>query len=87
MRIRPGPLLARPGRKLSKALAPKTPVERASLCTLSVKTDAGFGSGFFISDDGYMRGVHNTLRYVKVAMIWEISLRGNPRTLLIIIAN
>lgn len=40
--------------KLSKALAPKNPVERASMCTLSVKTAAGFGSGFFISDDGYI---------------------------------
>ncbi|XCN74039.1 MAG: trypsin-like peptidase domain-containing protein [Candidatus Electrothrix aestuarii] len=40
--------------KLTKALAPKTPVERASMCTLSVKTAAGFGSGFFLSDDGYI---------------------------------
>ena len=40
--------------KLNKALSPKTPVEKASLCTLSIKTAAGFGSGFFISDDGYI---------------------------------
>ncbi|MCI5165852.1 MAG: hypothetical protein D3903_07095 [Candidatus Electrothrix sp. GM3_4] len=40
--------------KLNKALSPKNPVEQASLCTLSVKTVAGFGSGFFISDDGYI---------------------------------
>ncbi|MCI5220435.1 MAG: hypothetical protein D3914_14885, partial [Candidatus Electrothrix sp. LOE2] len=40
--------------KLNKALSPKNPVEEASLCTLSVKTAAGFGSGFFISEDGYI---------------------------------
>ncbi|WLE96680.1 MAG: trypsin-like peptidase domain-containing protein [Candidatus Electrothrix communis] len=40
--------------KLNKALSPKNPVEQASLCTLSVKTAAGFGSGFFISENGYI---------------------------------
>lgn len=40
--------------KLNKALSPKNPVEEASLCTLSVKTAAGFGSGFFISANGYI---------------------------------
>ena len=40
--------------KLNKALSPKNPVEEASLCTLSVKTAAGFGSGFFISNNGYI---------------------------------
>lgn len=40
--------------RLNKALSPKTPVEQASMCTLSVKTAAGFGSGFFISNDGYI---------------------------------
>ncbi len=40
--------------KLNKALSPGTPVEQASMCTLSVKTAAGFGSGFFISEDGYI---------------------------------
>ncbi|XOF33958.1 MAG: trypsin-like peptidase domain-containing protein [Candidatus Electrothrix sp. YB6] len=40
--------------KLKKSLAPKNSVEQASLCTLSVKTAVGFGSGFFISDDGFI---------------------------------
>ncbi len=40
--------------KLNKALSPKNFVEQASLCTLSVKTVAGFGSGFFITEDGYI---------------------------------
>jgi len=40
--------------KLNKALSPKNLVEQASLCTLSVKTAAGFGSGFFITEDGYI---------------------------------
>jgi len=40
--------------KLKAKLSPKTPVEEASMCTLSVKTAAGFGSGFFISDNGFI---------------------------------
>jgi V8-like Glu-specific endopeptidase len=40
--------------QLNKNLSPQGPVEKASLCTLSVKTAAGFGSGFFISEDGYI---------------------------------
>ena len=36
------------------SLNPKTPVEEANLCTLSVKTATGFGSGFFISNDGFI---------------------------------
>ena len=40
--------------KLKAKLNPKTPVEEASMCTLSVKTAVGFGSGFFISGDGFI---------------------------------
>ncbi len=40
--------------QLNKALSPQTPVEEASLCTLSIKTASGFGSGFFISADGHI---------------------------------
>ncbi|CAK8725738.1 Trypsin-like peptidase domain-containing protein [Candidatus Electrothrix aarhusensis] len=40
--------------KLNKALSPQNPVEKASMSTLSVKTATGFGSGFFISNDGYI---------------------------------
>jgi S1-C subfamily serine protease len=38
--------------RLRERLQPKTPLEEASLSALSVKTVLGFGSGFFISEDG-----------------------------------
>ncbi len=37
---------------LNDKLKPKTPIERANLATLSIKTHAGSGSGFFINDQG-----------------------------------
>ena len=40
--------------KLSTNLSPKTPLERACMCTIALKTAAGHGSGFFISDDGFI---------------------------------
>jgi serine protease Do len=40
--------------QLRAKLNPKSPVEEASLRTLAVKTITGFGSGFFISDKGYI---------------------------------
>ena len=40
--------------KLKARLNPKNPVEEASMCTISVKTATGFGSGFFISNDGFI---------------------------------
>ncbi len=39
---------------LTTKLNPKTPVEEASISTVSVKTATGFGSGFFISDNGFI---------------------------------
>uniref|UniRef100_UPI00405612BD trypsin-like peptidase domain-containing protein n=1 Tax=Candidatus Electronema sp. TaxID=2698783 RepID=UPI00405612BD len=38
--------------QLRERLQPKTPLEEASLRTLAVKTVVGFGSGFFISENG-----------------------------------
>jgi S1-C subfamily serine protease len=40
--------------QLNKALSPRSPVEEASLCTLSITTANGFGSGFFISANGHI---------------------------------
>ena len=37
---------------LEAELAPTTAVETANLAVVSVKTEAGFGSGFFVSEDG-----------------------------------
>jgi S1-C subfamily serine protease len=37
---------------LSEELAPSTPVETANLSVVTIVTKAGYGSGFFISDDG-----------------------------------
>ncbi|MCI5147732.1 MAG: serine protease, partial [Candidatus Electrothrix sp. AR3] len=40
--------------QLRARLRPKTPVEEASMCTLSVKSGGGHGSGFFVSNDGFI---------------------------------
>jgi S1-C subfamily serine protease len=40
--------------KLTNNLSPQTPLERACMCTLALKTAAGHGSGFFVSDDGFI---------------------------------
>ena len=37
---------------LKAELAPATAIETANLAVVSVKTEAGFGSGFFVSEDG-----------------------------------
>jgi len=37
---------------LTSKLAPSTPVEEANLAVVTIVTEAGSGSGFFISDDG-----------------------------------
>lgn len=39
---------------LEAKLIPKTPLEKACMCTLAIKTGSGFGSGFFISEDGFI---------------------------------
>lgn len=39
-------------RALSEALAPSTPIETANLAVVTIVTEAGYGSGFFISSDG-----------------------------------
>jgi len=40
--------------RLKAKLTPQTPLEEASMCTLALKTVSGFGSGFFISGDGFI---------------------------------
>lgn len=40
------------GASLSSRLAPSSPVEEANLSVVTIITEAGSGSGFFISDDG-----------------------------------
>ena len=37
---------------LSEKLAPSTPVETANLAVVTIVTEAGYGSGFFVSSDG-----------------------------------
>lgn len=39
-------------KKLLAVKQPKNMIERANMCSVYIKTVAGFGSGFFISDDG-----------------------------------
>ncbi len=55
----PAQASARPSSKnlaaiLKRKLQPGNSVEEAGISTLSVKTAIGFGSGFFISNDGYI---------------------------------
>ncbi|MBU0681842.1 MAG: trypsin-like peptidase domain-containing protein [Proteobacteria bacterium] len=40
--------------KLTLVLKPQTPIEQANLATISIESDLGSGSGFFISKDGYI---------------------------------
>ena len=40
--------------RLSDRFAPKNDIERVTIATAAIQTAAGFGSGFFISDDGYI---------------------------------
>ncbi len=39
-------------RALGETLAPSTPVETANLAVVTIVTEAGYGSGFFITSDG-----------------------------------
>jgi len=41
-------------KQLESAKQPKNPIERANMCSVYIKTVAGSGSGFFISDDGFI---------------------------------
>lgn len=40
--------------QLLKTLFTESAIDKASLATVSIKTEAGYGSGFFISDNGYI---------------------------------
>ncbi len=40
--------------RLHRRFEPKTPIERATLAVVTVQTPVGNGSGFFVSDDGYL---------------------------------
>ncbi|CAB5079291.1 Putative serine protease [Olavius algarvensis associated proteobacterium Delta 3] len=40
--------------RLSELFAPKNDIERVSIATVAIHTAAGTGSGFFITDDGYI---------------------------------
>ena len=40
--------------QLTQTISPKSKIEEATVATIGIKTPAGFGSGFFVSDDGYI---------------------------------
>ncbi len=42
------------GARLAMGNEPQTPIEKANLATVSIESDLGSGSGFFISKDGYI---------------------------------
>ena len=54
----PATAAARPGdnlrERLLAAFNPTTPIEHATLAAVSIETPIGSGSGFFISEDGYI---------------------------------
>ncbi len=59
-------------KKLLAVKQPKNMIERANMCSVYIKTVAGFGSGFFISDDGLIvtnrhvvRGSDSTKRRIS----------------------
>lgn len=52
-------------RALAAKLAPSTPVEEANLSVVTIVTEAGSGSGFFISDDGLIVTNRHVIRGSK----------------------
>lgn len=51
---------------LTATLAPATPVEEANLSVVTIVTEAGYGSGFFISDDGLIVTNRHVIRGSKI---------------------
>ena len=49
-------------RELSAKFETSTPVQQATLATLAIKANMGQGSGFFISDDGYILSNRHVVR-------------------------
>lgn len=48
--------------RLEKRFSPNTPIERATLAVVKVESKLGSGSGFFISDNGYLVTNHHVVR-------------------------
>ncbi len=50
-------------KQLYDAYPPRTPLEEATLGTVTIKTPLGLGSGFFISEDGYIMTNKHVIRH------------------------
>src|SRR5210317_326472 len=40
--------------ELHGKMVPKNDIEKATMATIGIQTPAGFGSGFFVTDDGFI---------------------------------
>jgi S1-C subfamily serine protease len=52
-------------KKLFSALKPANEIERATLATVAIETSFGYGTGFFVTDDGYILTNKHVIRQMS----------------------
>ena len=66
-------------KELEEKIKPRSPVERASIAVVLVKTPLGQGSGFFITDDGYLLTNQHVVRPTSTEQ-WDQTERTLEQT-------